>query len=182
MMFFALKSISIISSRPSTIQSVLIVEAGQFEQWHANDHSQQQNCFAETKPAALSGNSSTNANKHDNNWNVCPWTKPASTAPPASHPVQSQSLSECTPFYSRERTLTPNSQIQYFTDPGIGDYSIQFTATDTVAWADAPAINGTTKCVAEGLCNPQLVFYRKGYNLVIDTWKVHDDNFGGYSD
>lgn len=51
---------------------------------------------------------------------------------------------------------------------GIGYYSVQFTATDTVAWSGIP---NTQTCVAEGLCNPQLVFYRDGYNIQLNTWE-----------
>ena len=111
----------------------------------------QQGCYVQTTPAESSGASATDANTHSSDWNACPWVNAANTPPP----------------------------IQYFIDPGIGSYSIQFTATDQYAWG---GINGTTTCVAEGLCNPQLVFYRTGYTLVIDTWLAHDDTYGGYSD
>jgi hypothetical protein len=69
------------------------------------------------------------ATTHDNDWNVCPWTD-FSQPPP----------------------------VQYWTDPGIGDYSIRFTATDTNTWNDPSAPN-TVNCVAQGLCNAQLTFY-----------------------
>jgi hypothetical protein len=52
-------------------------------------------------------------------------------------------------------------------DPAIGLYSVQFTATDTVAWGGIP---NTQKCHIEGLCNPQYIFYRKGYRIAINTW------------
>ncbi|KAF9523972.1 hypothetical protein CPB83DRAFT_646794 [Crepidotus variabilis] len=85
-----------------------------------------------------------------NNWNVCPWINPASTAPP----------------------------IQYFSDKGLGDYSIQFTATDKVAWADIP---GTEKCIMEGLCNPRITFYRKDHSIILDTWmSLGDPTQGQY--
>ncbi|CAK7201479.1 hypothetical protein SEUCBS139899_004183 [Sporothrix eucalyptigena] len=67
------------------------------------------------------------------------WNDPASTAPP----------------------------IFFFDDPVLGPYSVQFTATDTVAWSGA---NYTEKCIVQGLCNPQYVFYHRGYRLVLDTW------------
>ncbi|KAF9522391.1 hypothetical protein CPB83DRAFT_899665 [Crepidotus variabilis] len=72
-------------------------------------------------------------------WNVCPWINPESTGPP----------------------------IQYFSDNGVGDYSIQFTATDKVAWS---GIQGTEKCIMEGLCHPRITFYRKDHSIVLDTW------------
>ncbi|CEN60776.1 Putative Fibronectin type III domain protein [Aspergillus calidoustus] len=53
-------------------------------------------------------------------------------------------------------------------DPAIGLYSVQFTATDTVAWGGIP---NTQKCPIEGLCNPQYIFYRKGYRIAINTWE-----------
>ena len=71
---------------------------------------------------------------------MCPWIDPENNDPP----------------------------IQYFTDPGIGDYSIQFTATDEYAW---DGIDNTETCVAQGLCNPRITFYRDGYDIHIDTWR-----------
>ncbi|KAL3478435.1 fibronectin type III domain protein [Aspergillus californicus] len=59
--------------------------------------------------------------------------------------------------------------VQFFEDdPAIGLYSVQFTATDTVAWDGIP---GTKKCNIEGLCNPQYIFYHKGYRIVLNTWE-----------
>ncbi|KAF4990685.1 hypothetical protein FDECE_14280 [Fusarium decemcellulare] len=52
-------------------------------------------------------------------------------------------------------------------DQGIGKFSIQYTATDKVAWSGTP---DTKKCPFEGLCNPQLMFYRDGYAVVLNTW------------
>ncbi|KAL4749306.1 hypothetical protein BDW72DRAFT_204849 [Aspergillus terricola var. indicus] len=53
-------------------------------------------------------------------------------------------------------------------DPAIGLYSVQFTATDKVAWSGIP---NTKKCEIEGLCNPQYIFYHKGYRIVLSTWE-----------
>ncbi|KAH7024475.1 uncharacterized protein B0I36DRAFT_274027 [Microdochium trichocladiopsis] len=59
--------------------------------------------------------------------------------------------------------------VHYFKDDqGMGEYSVQFTATDSHAWG---GIEGTTKCSIQGLCHPQYIFYRDGYNIVLDTWK-----------
>lgn len=68
------------------------------------------------------------------------WINPANTAPP----------------------------VHYYHDEGVGDFSVQFTATGEHAWS---GISGTKKCGFEGLCNPQLVFYRDGYTLVLNTWQ-----------
>ncbi|KXJ93858.1 hypothetical protein Micbo1qcDRAFT_201803 [Microdochium bolleyi] len=57
--------------------------------------------------------------------------------------------------------------VHYYHDTGIGHFSVQFTATDKYAWS---GIEGTKKCGFQGLCNPQLVFYRDGYNIAINTW------------
>ncbi|KFY69383.1 hypothetical protein V496_00318 [Pseudogymnoascus sp. VKM F-4515 (FW-2607)] len=72
------------------------------------------------------------------------WNNPSSTAPP----------------------------ILYYDDPDIGPYSVQFTATDTVAWSGIP---DTEKCYIQGLCNPQYVFYHKQYNLALNTWQSQGD-------
>ncbi|KAM5343920.1 hypothetical protein ACJ41O_012457 [Fusarium nematophilum] len=45
---------------------------------------------------------------------------------------------------------------------------IQYTATKEHAWGGIP---GTSTCAAQGLCNPQFVFYRDSYNLVLNTWE-----------
>ncbi|KAI0385008.1 hypothetical protein F5Y04DRAFT_203576 [Hypomontagnella monticulosa] len=58
-------------------------------------------------------------------------------------------------------------------ESSVGLYSVQFTATDGVAW---DGIEGTKKCYIEGLCNPQYVFYRKGYNIVLNTWQSQGDS------
>ncbi|KAH8800307.1 hypothetical protein F5884DRAFT_904986 [Xylogone sp. PMI_703] len=109
-------------------------------------------CTVQTYPSEHSGNDSTSANTHNDDWNYCAWNNPASTAPP----------------------------IQKFNDPGIGQYSIQFTATDEVAWSGA---NNTKKCVAQGLCNPILTFYRPCWNLHIYTWLTANVfSSTGYSD
>ncbi|KZW01009.1 hypothetical protein EXIGLDRAFT_738626 [Exidia glandulosa HHB12029] len=102
------------------------------------------NCKLSTSAAEKSGNSTGDANTHDNNWNVCPWIDPQNNDPP----------------------------VQYFTDPGIGDYSVQFTATDEYTFA---GIDNTQKCVAEGLCNPRFTFFRTGYSIVLDTWLSQGD-------
>lgn len=67
------------------------------------------------------------------------WNNPQSTAPP----------------------------VIYFESDFLGHYSVQFTATDQVAWN---GIDGTQTCVIEGICNPQYVFFRNGYNIVLNTW------------
>ncbi|KAL2785451.1 hypothetical protein BJX66DRAFT_343088 [Aspergillus keveii] len=53
-------------------------------------------------------------------------------------------------------------------DAAIGTYSVQYTATDRVAWS---GIEGTEKCYIEGLCNPQYIFYHKEYDIVLNTWQ-----------
>ncbi|KAL5344058.1 fibronectin type III domain protein [Aspergillus crustosus] len=53
-------------------------------------------------------------------------------------------------------------------DPAIGLYSVQYTATDEYAWDGIP---GTVKCNPEVLCNPQYIFYHKGYRIVLNTWQ-----------
>jgi hypothetical protein len=53
-------------------------------------------------------------------------------------------------------------------DPAIGAYSVQYTATDRVAWG---GIEGTETCHIEGLCNPQYIFYHKDYDIVLNTWR-----------
>ncbi|KAM5369624.1 hypothetical protein ACJZ2D_008883 [Fusarium nematophilum] len=58
--------------------------------------------------------------------------------------------------------------VYYEGDQGIGTYSIQYTATKEHAWGGIP---GTSTCAAQGLCNPQFVFYRDSYNLVLNTWE-----------
>ncbi|RHZ67377.1 uncharacterized protein CDV56_109579 [Aspergillus thermomutatus] len=74
-------------------------------------------------------------------WKNVGWNNPESTAPP----------------------------VHFFEgDPAIGLYSVQFTATDRVAWRGVP---NTVKCYIEGLCNPQYIFYHKGYRIVLNTWE-----------
>ncbi|KAF4975670.1 hypothetical protein FZEAL_7560 [Fusarium zealandicum] len=58
--------------------------------------------------------------------------------------------------------------IFYEGDQGIGTYSIQYTATKEHAWDGIP---GTETCSVEGICNPQFVFYRENYNIVLNTWQ-----------
>ncbi|KAH2307168.1 hypothetical protein KXV47_007404 [Aspergillus fumigatus] len=53
-------------------------------------------------------------------------------------------------------------------DSAIGVYSVQYTATDRVAWSGIP---DTEKCPFEGLCNPQYIFYHNGYQIVLNTWQ-----------
>ncbi|KAI8663291.1 hypothetical protein NCS57_00929700 [Fusarium keratoplasticum] len=83
---------------------------------------------------------------------------------------------------SKDRTAThkddncswidpPNNDppvVYYEGDQGIGTYSIQYTATKEHAWGGIP---GTKTCEVQGLCNPQYVFYRDGYNIVLNTWE-----------
>jgi hypothetical protein len=44
-----------------------------------------------------------------------------------------------------------------FNDPGIGEFRVQFAATDKATYGGSP------KCVSEGLCSPRLEFQRKGW-------------------
>ncbi|KAL2871031.1 uncharacterized protein BJX67DRAFT_343359 [Aspergillus lucknowensis] len=53
-------------------------------------------------------------------------------------------------------------------DRAIGTYSVQFTATDRVAWSGIP---GTETCPFEGLCNPQYIFYHMNYAIILNTWQ-----------
>ncbi|KAJ3520155.1 hypothetical protein NM208_g13831 [Fusarium decemcellulare] len=62
--------------------------------------------------------------------------------------------------------------VYYEGDPGIGKYSIQYTATDEYTWDE---VEGSEKCSVQGLCNPQYVFYRDDYNLVLSTWQSQGD-------
>lgn len=41
-------------------------------------------------------------------------------------------------------------------------------ATDTVAWS---GLTGMKKCIVQGLCNPQYVFYHTGYRIILNTWQ-----------
>lgn len=60
--------------------------------------------------------------------------------------------------------------VLYFDNEGaVGLYSVQFTATGEHTW---DGINGTKKCPFEGLCNPQYIFYRTGYNILLNTWRT----------
>ncbi|GIJ91768.1 hypothetical protein Asppvi_010741 [Aspergillus pseudoviridinutans] len=58
--------------------------------------------------------------------------------------------------------------IYYFENDFLGKYSVQFTATDQVAWS---GINDTEKCPFEGICNPQYIFYHNGYSIILNTWQ-----------
>lgn len=58
--------------------------------------------------------------------------------------------------------------IHYYRDDAMGLFSIQFTATDSVAWS---GVEGTKKCDFSGLCNPQIVFYRPEFELILNTWR-----------
>ncbi|CAJ2512158.1 Uu.00g051730.m01.CDS01 [Anthostomella pinea] len=55
--------------------------------------------------------------------------------------------------------------VTYFQDQGIGKYSIRWTATDSYAWGNS------SKCETEGICKPQLTFYRDKYDIVLNTWE-----------
>lgn len=59
-------------------------------------------------------------------------------------------------------------------DSAIGVYSVQYTATDRVAWSGIP---DTEKCPFEGLCNPQYIFYHNGYQIVLNTWREFRERF-----
>ncbi|KAJ5085772.1 hypothetical protein N7532_010543 [Penicillium argentinense] len=56
-----------------------------------------------------------------------------------------------------------------FSDPGIGEYRVQFTATD------GSAFDGSEECVADGLCYPRLEFQRDGFYMRIDSWTSEGD-------
>ena len=44
---------------------------------------------------------------------------------------------------------------------------VQFTATDSYTW---DGVDNTEECVAEGICNPQYIFYREDFELVLNPW------------
>jgi hypothetical protein len=75
-------------------------------------------------------------------------------------------LTKCSVGWNNPASTDP--PVHFFEgDPAIGLYSVQFTATDEYAW---DGIEGTKKCNIQGLCNPQYIFYRKGYRIVLNTW------------
>ena len=98
---------------------------------------------------------------------------------PQHHLSNISRVSSHLPYYT-------HSRLTGFKDPGIGNYSVRHTATDTVAWID-PSMGpsgSSEKCVAQGLCNPQFRFFKNGYDLVINSWQVTNPNgadSGGYS-
>ncbi|PLB40891.1 putative cyclin [Aspergillus candidus] len=97
------------------------------------------NCNVNTTPGKSTG-LDADPTKHDGDWNVCWWDDKAKM-----------------------------SGRQFFTDPGIGKYSIVFTAKDQDIVNEE--IEGTEACGGEGICNPQVTFYRDGYNIVLNTWQ-----------
>ena len=76
-------------------------------------------------------------------WDTCSWNNP--TADDAAGP----------PVFTGE-------------SKEIGKYTVQYTATDRAAWGGIP---GTQKCSQEYLCHPQVVFYRDGYEIILNTWE-----------
>lgn len=128
-------------------------------------------------PAASSGAKYSAANLHNNNWNVCPWIhRPAPHRPP--------NTSQVIPLW---QLVMPTTTLTQSVDPGIGDYSIRFTETDSVAWINRSMgpTGKSVKCVAQGLCNLQLKFYRPKYTLIMNTWQLMSPNgadSGGYAD
>ncbi|KAL5326321.1 hypothetical protein ACEPPN_007459 [Leptodophora sp. 'Broadleaf-Isolate-01'] len=62
--------------------------------------------------------------------------------------------------------------VHFFTDPAIGRFSVQFTATDSVAWSGT---NDTERCYFKGLCNPQYIFYHDKFSAILNTWKSQGD-------
>ncbi|KAI9875338.1 MAG: hypothetical protein M1830_008596 [Pleopsidium flavum] len=88
-------------------------------------------CSVETTPGPKA-NAGSATTKHEDDWQVCWWD---------------------------DKTMT--SGVQYFNDPGIGDYSIEWTCHDDKAGA-----HGTSGCLVQGIGNPIVKFYRKGYTLV----------------
>ncbi|KAK4209311.1 hypothetical protein QBC37DRAFT_450660 [Rhypophila decipiens] len=78
------------------------------------------------------------------------------TPPPPNHNIA----------WNNPTTTSP--PVMQFWDTHLGYYSIQFTATKEVAWSGIP---GTRVCLMEGICNPQYVFYRSGYTIVLNKWQ-----------
>ncbi|PLN80644.1 hypothetical protein BDW42DRAFT_185945 [Aspergillus taichungensis] len=97
------------------------------------------NCNVNTTPGERTGKGS-DPTEHNGDWNVCWWDD--------------------------EKKI---SGTQYFTDPGIGKYSIVFTAKDKDEVNEE--IEGAKGCQGEGICNPQVTFYRDGYNIILNTWE-----------
>jgi hypothetical protein len=52
--------------------------------------------------------------------------------------------------------------------PGIGKFSVRYTATQDWTWGD-----DAVKCDGgiEGLCHPQYIFYRNEHEIVMNTWR-----------
>ncbi|KAJ5815874.1 hypothetical protein N7447_008107 [Penicillium robsamsonii] len=63
--------------------------------------------------------------------------------------------------------------IASFNDPGIGNFRVQFAATDKATY------DGSPKCVSEGLCSPRLEFQRNGFYMRIDSWESQGDTTEG---
>jgi len=59
--------------------------------------------------------------------------------------------------------------IHYFGDEWLGNYSVQFTATNEDTCG---GIEGIKKYYFQGLCFPQYVFYCKGYNILLNAWRT----------
>ncbi|KAM0323757.1 hypothetical protein ACHAQA_008694 [Verticillium albo-atrum] len=57
--------------------------------------------------------------------------------------------------------------VNAFDDPGVGLYSVFMTATDQ---HHMNVVETPSTCAIEGICNPQYIIYRDGFEIVLDTW------------
>src|SRR5450432_3510620 len=93
----------------------------------------------------------------------------AMPSPPYEATRLLQSIRAPTRMHARRTISLQGATRTAFKNLGIGHYSIQWTVTDTIAWQSSTA-NNTKTFVSEGLCNPQLMFYREGCALAANTW------------
>lgn len=93
------------------------------------------------------------ADEGPKDWPNCAWVNPSDDNPPP---------------------------VQFFNDAGLGKYSFQMTATKEKTFSGNG--NKGRKCVGEGLCHPQIIFYRDDFDLVLNTWESQGDlSAGGYT-
>lgn len=93
------------------------------------------------------------ADEGPKDWRSCAWVNPSDDNPPP---------------------------VQFFDDPGLGRYSFQMTATKEKTFSGNG--NKARKCVGQGLCHPQIIFYRDDFDLVLNTWESQGDlSVGGYT-